>query len=48
MTDRAAESTDKVVYDLAADCTVDDLNVDGLYHATVDGVVEYGVFVHLQ
>jgi RecJ-like exonuclease len=47
MTDRAAESTDKVVYDLAADCTVDDLNVDGLYHATVDGVVEYGVFVQL-
>ena len=47
MTDRAAESTDKVVYDLAADCTVDDLEVDGLYHATVDGVVEYGVFVQL-
>ena len=47
MTDRAAESTDEVVYDLAADCTVDDLEVDGLYHATVDGVVEYGVFVQL-
>jgi RecJ-like exonuclease len=47
MTDRAAESDAGVVYDLDADCTVDDLEVDGLYHATVDGVVEYGVFVEL-
>jgi RecJ-like exonuclease len=47
MTDDAAESGDEVVYDLAADCTVDDLEVDGLYHATVDGVVEYGIFVQL-
>ncbi|MFB6168074.1 MAG: OB-fold nucleic acid binding domain-containing protein, partial [Haloferacaceae archaeon] len=47
MTDDAAESGEEVVYDLAADCTVDDLEVDGLYHATVDGVVEYGIFVQL-
>ena len=47
MTDDAADSEEEVVYDLAADCTVDDLEVDGLYHATVDGVVEYGIFVQL-
>jgi RecJ-like exonuclease len=47
MTDDAAESGDEVVYDLAADCTVDDLELDGLYHATVDGAVEYGIFVQL-
>ena len=47
MTDGAPESADEVVYDLDVDCTVDDLTVDGLYHATVDGVVDYGVFVEV-
>ena len=47
MTERVTQSDDGVVYDLDADCTVDDLQIDGRYHATVDGVVEYGVFVEL-
>ncbi|ESS07204.1 MAG: archaea-specific RecJ-like exonuclease, contains DnaJ-type Zn finger domain protein [uncultured archaeon A07HB70] len=47
MSDRAAEPDVGVVYDLDGDCTVDDLTLDGHYHATVDGVVEYGVFVEL-
>ncbi len=47
MTDRAAEPDVGVVYDLDDGCTVDDLTLDGRYHATVDGVVEYGVFVEL-
>ncbi|MFC7251055.1 DHH family phosphoesterase [Halomicroarcula sp. GCM10025324] len=37
-----------VVYDLAAECTVDDLEEGALYHATVNGTVEYGVFVDLS
>ena len=47
MTDTATDSGEEVVYDLAAGCTVDDLEVGDLYHATVDGVVEYGIFVQL-
>ena len=37
-----------VVYDLAADCTAGDLEEGALYHATVNGTVEYGVFVDLS
>lgn len=37
-----------VVYDLDADCTLSDVEVDNYYHATVNGVVDYGVFVDLS
>jgi RecJ-like exonuclease len=39
-----------VVYDLASDCTLDDLDdiEDGRFHATVNGVVDYGIFVDLS
>ena len=44
---RAAGAPDgrQVVYDLAPDCTLEDVEVGDLYHAVVNGVVEYGVFV---
>ncbi|WP_435147031.1 DHH family phosphoesterase [Halobaculum sp. P14] len=37
-----------IVYDLAPDCTLTDVDVGARYHATVNGVVEYGVFVDLS
>jgi len=37
-----------VVYDLAPDCTLEDAEVDALYHAEVNGVVDYGVFVDVS
>jgi len=37
-----------VVYDLAAACTADDIDAGERYAATVNGVVEYGVFVDLS
>ncbi|EJN60240.1 RecJ-like exonuclease [Halogranum rubrum] len=37
-----------VVYDLAPDCTVDDVEVNNYYHAVVNGVVDYGVFVDIS
>ncbi|MFB6233185.1 MAG: DHH family phosphoesterase [Haloarculaceae archaeon] len=37
-----------VVNDLAPECTLDDLEEGERYHATVNGVVEYGVFVDLS
>lgn len=37
-----------IVYDLAPDCTIDDVEVGEHYHATVNGVVDYGVFVDLS
>jgi RecJ-like exonuclease len=37
-----------VVYDLDADCTVEDVETGNRYRATVNGVVEYGVFVDLS
>jgi RecJ-like exonuclease len=40
--------TPRVVYDLAPECTSDDLEVGAAYLATVNGVVEYGVFVDLS
>lgn len=36
------------VYDLAPDCTSEDIEIDGYYHASVDDVVKYGVFVDLS
>ncbi|WP_299334323.1 DHH family phosphoesterase [Haloplanus sp.] len=46
-TDRADDSR-PTVYDLAPDCTVEDIEVDRYYHAVVNGVVEYGVFVDIS
>ena len=37
-----------IVYDLAPDCTLEDVESDALYHAEVNGVVEYGVFVDVS
>ncbi|WP_158057472.1 DHH family phosphoesterase [Halorussus halophilus] len=45
-TDPDAESV--VVYDLDSDCTLSDVEVGNYYHATVNGVVDYGVFVDLS
>jgi RecJ-like exonuclease len=36
------------VYDLAPDCTLEDAEIDALYHAEVNGVVDYGVFVDVS
>jgi RecJ-like exonuclease len=36
-----------VVYDLAPDCTIDDIEVGEHYHAAVNGVVDYGIFVDI-
>ncbi|MFB6311672.1 MAG: DHH family phosphoesterase, partial [Salinirussus sp.] len=43
----AAPDSGPVVYDLDTDCTVEDLSEGAYYHATVNGVVDYGVFVDL-
>ena len=37
-----------VVYDLAPDCTLSDVSVGEHYHAVVNGVVAYGVFVDIS
>ena len=37
-----------IVYDLAPDCTLEDAEIDALYHAEVNGVVDYGVFVDVS
>ncbi|MFB6117650.1 DHH family phosphoesterase [Halosegnis sp.] len=37
-----------IVYRLAPDCTFEDIEEGTLYHATVNGTVEYGVFVDLS
>ncbi|MFB6096613.1 MAG: DHH family phosphoesterase [Haloferacaceae archaeon] len=37
-----------VVYDLAPDCTLEDVEVGARYHAVVNGVVDYGVFVDVS
>ena len=49
-TDDGAEAPEggATVYDLAAECTADDLEEGSYYHATVNGTVEYGVFVDLS
>ena len=47
----AAEGTTDdrpVVHDLAPDCTLEDVETDELYHAEVNGVVDYGVFVDVS
>ena len=42
------DPSEGVVYDLAPGCTLDDVEEGALYSATVNGVVEYGVFVDLS
>ncbi|GGN96885.1 DHH family phosphoesterase [Haloarcula pellucida] len=37
-----------IVYDLAAECTADDVEEGARYRATVNGVVDYGAFVDLS
>ncbi|WP_101296466.1 DHH family phosphoesterase [Halegenticoccus soli] len=37
-----------VVYDLAPACTVSDVEIGAFYHAVVNGVVDYGVFVDVS
>ena len=43
-----SETDSSVVYALDSGCTTDDIAVGNRYHATVNGVVEYGVFVDLS
>ncbi|MFU8868824.1 DHH family phosphoesterase [Natronococcus sp.] len=43
-----ADDGDSVVYDLAADCTADDLEQGRPYLAEINGIVDYGVFVDLS
>jgi RecJ-like exonuclease len=40
--------TGRRVYQLAPDCTFEDIEEGALYHATVNGIVPYGVFVDLS
>jgi len=47
--DDASDSAgDTTVYDLAPDCTVEDIEEGKPYRATVNGVVDYGLFVDLS
>jgi len=46
-TDLSDDSAVTTVYDLDPQCTLDDIETGNKYHATVNGVVEYGVFVDL-
>jgi RecJ-like exonuclease len=46
--DSGAGDSRPVVYDLAPDCTIADTEVGGRYHAVVNGVVKYGVFVDIS
>ena len=41
-------SDDAVIYEIGPDCTREDLAVSELYSATVNGIVDYGVFVDLS
>ncbi|WP_117591680.1 DHH family phosphoesterase [Haloprofundus halophilus] len=44
----AGSDSRPVVYDLAPDCTVADVEAGARYHAVVNGVVDYGVFVDIS
>ncbi|WP_255169970.1 DHH family phosphoesterase [Natrononativus amylolyticus] len=46
--DAGADDGDSVVYDLASDCTADDLETGRPYLAEINGIVDYGVFVDLS
>jgi len=43
-----ADDGDSVVYDLAPDCTAEDVEQDRPYLAEINGIVDYGVFVDLS
>ncbi|MXV63184.1 RecJ like exonuclease [Natronorubrum sp. JWXQ-INN-674] len=43
-----ADDGDSVVYDLAAECTAEDVEHDRSYLAEINGIVDYGVFVDLS
>jgi len=43
-----ADDGDSVVYDLAPDCTADDVETGRSYLAEINGIVDYGVFVDLS
>jgi RecJ-like exonuclease len=47
-TDLSDGSAATIVYDLDPQCTLDDIEAGERYRATVNGVVEYGVFVDLS
>ncbi len=42
-----SDDGDSVVYDLDSDCTAEDVDHDTPYLATINGIVDYGVFVDL-
>ncbi|MFB6091776.1 MAG: DHH family phosphoesterase [Haloquadratum sp.] len=44
----SAADSRPVVYDLAPNCTLDDVEPGENYHAVVNGVVEYGIFVDVS
>ena len=46
--DAGSATDDGVVYELGPQCTLDDVEEGGRYLATVNGTVEYGVFVDLS
>ena len=46
--DTGSDGGDPVVYELQTECTIEDLDEEKPYLATVNGVVEYGVFVDLS
>jgi RecJ-like exonuclease len=46
--DAGAATDDGVVYDLGPECTLEDIEEGARYLATVNGVVEYGVFVDVS
>ena len=48
MTSTADSGEETVVYDLDPACTLEDVSEGNYYHATVNGVVDYGVFVDLS
>ena len=43
-----ADDEDPVVYELAPHCTIDDIDPDAVYIATINGIVDYGIFVDLS
>ncbi len=44
----AGDDTQAIVFDLAPDCTLEDVEGGANYHAVVNGVVDYGVFVDIS
>jgi RecJ-like exonuclease len=47
MTDAELDGPERTVYRLGDDCTPEDLTEGAHYHATVDAIVPYGMFVEL-